>query len=70
MQLRGQTHDTLWTLILTPTVWAFHFLFCYVAAAYACAPNTMIFETIPGVRIAIGVATLGSLAVVGWAGWV
>ncbi|MFD2238229.1 hypothetical protein [Aureimonas populi] len=69
MQLRGQTQDTLWTLILTPSVWAGHFLFAYVAAAYACAPNTSIFQTIAGVRIAIALATVLSLAIVGWAGW-
>ncbi len=69
MELRNQTRDTLWTLILTPSVWAFHFLFCYVAAAYACAPNTYVFETIPGVRISIAVATVLALAIIGWAGW-
>jgi hypothetical protein len=69
MELHRQTRDNLWTLILTPSVWAGHFLFAYVAAAYACAPNTMIFETIAGVRVAIAVATLLALLVVGWTGW-
>ncbi|MCJ8142251.1 hypothetical protein MKI84_04915 [Ancylobacter sp. A5.8] len=27
----------LWTLITPPTVWALHFLFCYVAGAIICA---------------------------------
>ena len=69
MELKGQTRDTLWTLILTPTVWAVHFLFSYVAAAFACAPNTLVFETIAGVRIAIAVVTVLALLVVGWTGW-
>ena len=28
---------TLWTLIVPPTVWAAHFLFCYILAATMCA---------------------------------
>jgi len=28
---------TLWTLIVPPTVWAGHFLFCYLLAAIMCA---------------------------------
>lgn len=69
MQLGRETRDNLWTLILSPTVWALHFLFAYVAAAYACAPNTLIFQTIPGVRVSIAVATVLALGVIGWAGW-
>nr|WP_093007676.1 hypothetical protein [Sphingomonas palmae] len=28
---------TLWTLIVPPTVWAVHFLFCYLWVAVSCA---------------------------------
>ncbi|KQT31387.1 hypothetical protein ASG29_15710 [Sphingomonas sp. Leaf412] len=28
---------TLWTLIVPPTVWAVHFLFCYLWVAISCA---------------------------------
>ncbi|WP_062228341.1 hypothetical protein [Aureimonas frigidaquae] len=64
----NRTRDNLWTLILTPTVWAVHFLLCYVAAAWHCAPNQALFEPIGGVRIAILVATVVALAICGWVG--
>jgi hypothetical protein len=44
----------LWTLILPPSVWALHFLFCYVAAALACAKG----EDLDGLRTAIAGATM------------
>lgn len=68
MDLPNQTKDTLWTLIATPTIWAGHFLFCYVYAAVECVPNAAIFETIAGVRIAIAAVTavcLVAIAVLG-----
>ena len=69
MDLANQTRDTLWTLIATPTIWALHFLFCYVAAAYACAPNVRVFETIEGTRTAIAGLTLVSLALIALIGF-
>lgn len=38
--LRGRILElkvTLWTLIVPPTVWAVHFLFCYLWVAISCA---------------------------------
>ena len=66
--LRRGTRDSLVTMIATPTVWALHFLFCYIAAAMACAPNANIFKSIGGIRAAIGVATALSLAFCFFAG--
>ncbi len=67
--LRRGTRDSLITMIATPTVWALHFLFCYVTAAVVCAPNTDIFRPIGGERVAIGVATVLSLAFCWFAGF-
>ncbi|WP_188854258.1 hypothetical protein [Aureimonas glaciei] len=69
MELWRETRDTLWTLIATPTIWALHFLFCYCLAAYDCAPNDRIFESIGGTRIAIAVATAFSLALIALIGF-
>ena len=63
-----QTRDTLWTLITTPTVWALHFLLCYVFAAFECAPNEAIFEPIAVSRYAIAGLTALALAVIGYVG--
>lgn len=64
MNTDRQTRDDLWTLITPPTVWAFHFLISYVLAAYECAPNVQVFETIGGVRIAIAIVTLLALVLI------
>jgi hypothetical protein len=69
MDLEHQTKDTLWTLIATPTIWALHFLFCYVVAAYDCAPNARVFDTIEGTRAAIAGVTLVSLVFIALIGF-
>ena len=59
--------DSLWSLIAGPTIWAVHFLFCYIAAAIYCAK----FGTIGGfgwLRGAIIIATLIALAGIARAG--
>ncbi len=55
---------TLWALFAPPTVWALHFLFCYVYAAIACAFAGR-GGSLDGTRVAIGVATALALLVVG-----
>lgn len=69
MALTNRTRDNLWTLIATPAAWALHFLACYVAAAWNCAPNSDVFGTIGGVRLAIlalTVPALGFCLLVAW----
>lgn len=61
--------SNLWTLIVPPTMWALHFLFCYIYAAIRCAKSGST-EVIGDVRLLIGVATLLSLAVVLASGYV
>lgn len=66
--LRRGTSDSLITMIATPTVWALHFLFCYIWVATACAPNENIFESILPARIGVAVATVLGLAFCFFAG--
>lgn len=47
----------LWTLILPPAVWALHFLFCYVAAAIACAKGGDLGALRPAIAAATALAT-------------
>ena len=61
--------STLWALILPPTIWAGHFLFCYVLAAIYCAKGG-VFAPLGAVRAAIALATAAALAVVLAAGFV
>ena len=56
--------ESLWTLFTAPTVWAFHFVVCYVVVAIYCekAPVWDIeFDTI---RMGLGIFTLIALAMI------
>ncbi|WP_027136191.1 hypothetical protein [Geminicoccus roseus] len=53
----------LWTLITPPTVWALHFLFCYVVAAIACAKFGRAAD-LDGTRIVIAVATVAAAGLI------
>jgi nitrate reductase NapE component len=61
--------QSLWLLVVAPTVWALHFLSCYVYAAVRCAKGGRD-GVIDDVRIAIAVATVLALAVVAACGYV
>ena len=62
-------HVNLWTLIIAPTVWALHFLLCYVATAIHCAKAGRL-ESLHALRPTIVVATVVALLVVAIAGYV
>ncbi len=67
-------HLNLWTLIVSPIVWAAHFLLCYIVVAVHCAKRGRL-ESLGDVRIVIAAGTLAALAVVAmsayiaWAHW-
>ena len=61
---RAQWRESnLWALIVPPTTWALHFLFCYVYAAIRCARGGPL-QTLDEVRVAIIVATVIALLIV------
>ncbi|MDY8109093.1 hypothetical protein U0C82_08035 [Fulvimarina sp. 2208YS6-2-32] len=62
---KGQTADTIWTLIAAPTIWALHFLASYVVASVDCAPNVDIFQTITAARWMIFGLTIVALVLIG-----
>ncbi|MDM4018276.1 transmembrane prediction [Roseiconus lacunae] len=47
----------LWWLTIAPTVWAIHFLACYLAAAIYCAKASSPEESMPMLRIAVAILT-------------
>ena len=61
--------DSLWTVIISPTVWAGHFLAVYLWPAILCqkAPEAT-FAGLATTRAGIGALTLVALALIGWAG--
>lgn len=59
--------DNLWSFVAGPTIWAAHFLFCYIAAAIYCAK----FADRAGfgvLRVVIGLATIAALIGIARAG--
>ena len=61
--------QTLWALVVAPTVWAVHFLWCYVYAAVRCAKAGRA-EVLVEVRTGIAIATVIALAIVVASGFV
>ena len=56
----------------SPTIWAAHFLMCYVTAAVWCAKQPSALAPLMTVRTAIAIYTLVALvaiALIGWRGW-
>jgi hypothetical protein len=56
--------ESLWTLFTAPVVWALHFLACYVGAAIFCEKPGFLGGNFDTLRIAIGLLTLLSLAMI------
>ena len=53
---------TLWVLPVSPTIWALHFLLCYVTAAVFCAKTWPPESSLWSVRVAIAAYTGVALA--------
>jgi uncharacterized membrane protein YbhN (UPF0104 family) len=61
--------ESLWTLVISPTVWAVHFLSCYVSAAIWCAKFADRFDSLGPIRGVIVGCTVVALAIIGVNGW-
>jgi hypothetical protein len=61
--------QTLWAMVVAPSAWALHFLFCYLYTAVRCAKAGRAAE-IADIRVEIVVATLLALAVAVASGFV
>ncbi|MFD1705115.1 hypothetical protein ACFSCV_19080 [Methylopila henanensis] len=70
----ASTRANLITLITAPTIWAVHFLVCYVAASVHCAKAMTDARVFTGggwpdvttARIVIAVATVAALGAIAW----
>ena len=64
--------DSLWMLIVAPTLWAAHFLLCYIATAVVCAgaadPAAPVESLRLGIAVVTGIAVL-LILLVGWRAW-
>ena len=68
----SEAGDSLWTVTWAPTLWALHFLGCYIPSAIVCAHFSRIDGIVEdlraGIAILTGIALIG-IALVGWRGW-
>lgn len=68
MDAPKEEKESLWRLIVSPTIWAVHFMACYLTAAIWCAKFAARFDSIAPVRWAIAVYTIVALAGIAWNG--
>lgn len=64
-----ESQQSLWRLILAPTIWAAHFLLSYITAAIWCEKVAGRDGSLGGARVAIAIYTLLALAGIGWNCW-
>ncbi|WP_432347109.1 hypothetical protein WMC41_04255 [Shinella yambaruensis] len=75
MRLIPKEIESLWTLFTAPTIWALHFLACYITAAVTCAKAGAVPFSFDTMRLALGLITLAALAgivlsaVLAWRQW-
>ena len=67
-----EKNESLWALIVSPTIWAAHFMLSYLTASIWCAKFVGTDGSLRFVRLAILVYTvlaLGGIGVNGWSGY-
>lgn len=62
MRLIPKDVESLWTLFTAPTIWALHFLVCYVTAAVFCAKASAPPFSFEAMRLALCAVTLVALS--------
>ncbi len=61
-----EKHESLWPLVVSPTIWAAHFLLSYITAAIWCAKFAAPGGSLAPVRAAIAAYTLAALLGIAW----
>ncbi|HEU4520740.1 MAG TPA: hypothetical protein VFT12_01985 [Thermoanaerobaculia bacterium] len=61
--------ESLWRIIVSPTIWAVHFMLCYITAAIWCAKFAGRDDSLQPVRWAIVAYTAVALIGIAWNGW-
>lgn len=65
----AEKKESLWRLIVSPTVWAAHLLLSYVTGAIWCAKYVPEGGSLAPVRTAIVAYTVVALLLIAWNGW-
>ena len=69
MESLAERKESLWRLVVSPTIWAAHLLLSYVTAAIYCAKLVPRDASIAPVRLAIVIYTAVALAGIAYNGW-
>lgn len=69
MEAFVEKKESLWRLIVSPTIWAAHLMLSYVSAAIFCARYAPRDGSLAPVRWAIAAFTVIALMGIGWNGW-
>lgn len=69
MATKPERKESLWTLVVSPTIWAVHFLASYLTASIWCAKFVGPDQKLGAARVAIGVYTVVALLGIGATGW-
>ncbi len=72
MTTLSEQRENLWRLIVSPILWAVHFLGCYIGAAVYCAKVAGPLVSLGAVRLGIvGLTLVAATGIVlnGWGGW-
>ncbi|KFI22598.1 hypothetical protein [Nitrosococcus oceani] len=64
-----EKNESLWLLIVSPTIWTVHFLLCYLTSAIWCAKVAGRYGSLDNARLAIAVYTALALLGIGVTGW-
>ena len=67
--LLHEDRASIWMLTTGPTVWALHFLGCYISAAVWCAKAATPATSLAVVRVGLVAATVAALLLIGGFGW-
>jgi hypothetical protein len=60
--------ESLWEMIVPPTIWATHFLACYITAAIFCAKAGALAADLASIRVTIALLTAVALAGIAYSG--
>ena len=66
----SEKNQSLWLLTAAPSIWALHFLLCYLTAAIWCGMLAGRDGPLSTVRLAIGAYTALALIGIGITGWI
>jgi hypothetical protein len=66
----AEQHQSIVILAVSPTIWAAHFLLCYVTGAIWCAKQATALAPLGGVRVAVAIYTILALLAIAAVGWI